>query len=56
MIIAQKLGVAAPTATRHVQVLARAGLVTSRRARQWTFYRPAADPMDLIQREFGGEE
>ena len=54
MFIAEKLGVAAPTATRHLQVLARAGLVTSRRIGQWTFYQRAADPMDLIEREFGG--
>ena len=55
MFIAEKLGVAAPTATRHLQVLSRAGLVTSRRIGQWTFYRRAVDPMDLIERELGGE-
>src|ERR1700737_1425040 len=55
MFIAEKLGVAAPTATRHLQVLGRAGLVTSRRIGQWTFYRRAADPMDLIEQEFGSE-
>ena len=37
--IAEKLGVAQPTATAHMQRLARAGLVTSRRIGQWTFYR-----------------
>jgi DNA-binding transcriptional ArsR family regulator len=36
--IARKLGVAQPTATAHLQALARAGLVTSRRIGQWTFY------------------
>src|SRR5258708_18226867 len=55
MFIAEKLGVAAPTATRHLQVLSRAGLVTSRRIGQWTFYPRAADPMDPIARELGGE-
>ena len=54
MFIAEKLGVAAPTATRHLQVLSQAGLVTARRIGQWTFYRLAADPMDLIDRELGG--
>ncbi len=39
IFIAQKLGVAQPTATAHLQTLARAGLVTSRRIGQWTFYR-----------------
>ena len=37
--IADKLGVAQPTATAHLQALARAGLVTSKRIGQWTFYR-----------------
>jgi ArsR family transcriptional regulator len=37
--IARKLGVAQPTATAHLQALGRAGLVTSRRIGQWTFYR-----------------
>src|SRR5260221_8751617 len=55
MFIAEKLGVAAPTATRHLQVLSRAGLLTSRRIGQWTFYRRAADPMGLIERELEGE-
>jgi len=55
VFIAEKLGVAAPTATRHLQVLARAGLVSSRRIGQWTFYRRAADPMELIEQELGSK-
>lgn len=39
VFIAEKLGVAQPTATTHMQVLKRAGLVTSKRVGQWTFYR-----------------
>lgn len=39
LFIAEKLGVAQPTATAHLQTLAHAGLVTSKRAGQWTFYR-----------------
>jgi DNA-binding transcriptional ArsR family regulator len=39
LFIANKLGVAQPTATAHMQALARAGLVTSKRIGQWTFYR-----------------
>ena len=38
LFIANKLGVAQPTATSHLQALARAGLVTSKRVGQWTFY------------------
>jgi DNA-binding transcriptional ArsR family regulator len=37
--IANKLGVAQPTATAHMQALARAGLVSSKRVGQWTFYK-----------------
>ena len=39
VFIADKLGVAQPTATTHLQALARAGLVTSKRIGQWTFYK-----------------
>jgi DNA-binding transcriptional ArsR family regulator len=39
LFIANKLGVAQPTATVHMQALARAGLVTSKRIGQWTFYK-----------------
>ncbi len=39
IFIANKLGVSQPTATTHLQELARAGLVTSKRVGQWTFYR-----------------
>jgi ArsR family transcriptional regulator len=39
IFIAEKLGVAQPTATTHLQALARAGLVTSKRMGQWTFYK-----------------
>ena len=39
VFIADKLRVAQPTATTHLQALARAGLVTSKRVGQWTFYR-----------------
>jgi DNA-binding transcriptional ArsR family regulator len=39
IFIADKLGVTQPTATTHLQALARAGLVTSKRMGQWTFYK-----------------
>ena len=39
LFIADKLGVAQPTATAHLQELKRAGLVTSKRVGQWTFYK-----------------
>jgi ArsR family transcriptional regulator len=50
VFIARKLGVAQPTATTHLQALARAGLVTSSRIGQWTFYqRNEAALADLRQ-------
>lgn len=39
IFIADKLGVAQPTATSHLQTLARAGFVRSKRVGQWTFYK-----------------
>jgi DNA-binding transcriptional ArsR family regulator len=39
VFIAEKLGVAQPTATTHLQALARAGLVNAKRIGQWTFYK-----------------
>jgi ArsR family transcriptional regulator len=39
VFIAEKLGVAQPTATAHLQALKRAGLVSSKRVGQWTFYK-----------------
>lgn len=39
VFIAEKLGVAQPTATTHLQALARAGLVIPKRIGQWTFYK-----------------
>ena len=48
--IAEKLGVAQPTATAHMQRLARAGLVTSRRIGQWTFYKRDEDAITAVKR------
>jgi ArsR family transcriptional regulator len=39
VFIARKFGVAAPTATRHLQVMTAARLLTATRRKQWTFYR-----------------
>jgi len=37
--IARKLRVSPPTASEHLNVLARAGLIRGKRIKQWTFYR-----------------
>jgi ArsR family transcriptional regulator len=39
VFIADKLGVSQPTASEHLQILCRAGLLRSKRIKQWTFYR-----------------
>ena len=38
--ITQKIGLSQPTVTEHMQVLAEAGLVTSKRIKNWVFYKP----------------
>jgi DNA-binding transcriptional ArsR family regulator len=39
VFIADKLGVSQPTASEHLRVLVRAGLIRSKRIKQWTFYK-----------------
>jgi ArsR family transcriptional regulator len=38
-LIAEKAGIAAPTASRHLDVLRRAGLIETDRIAGWTFHR-----------------
>jgi DNA-binding transcriptional ArsR family regulator len=49
--IAEKLGVAQPTATVHLQTLARAGLVTAKRVEPWTFYKRDEHAIDEAKRQ-----
>jgi DNA-binding transcriptional ArsR family regulator len=39
VLIARKLRVSQPTASEHLQILARAGLLRPKRIKQWTFYK-----------------
>jgi DNA-binding transcriptional ArsR family regulator len=39
VLIAEKLGVSAPTLSEHMRVLVSSGLVASRRIKGWTMYR-----------------
>lgn len=39
VLIAEKLGVSAPTVSEHLKILAQSGLVDAKRLRQWTFYK-----------------
>jgi ArsR family transcriptional regulator len=38
VLIAEKLNVSQPTVTEHMRILQQAGLVRSKRMKQWTFY------------------
>jgi len=55
VFIADKLGVAQPTATTHLQTLARAGLVTSKRLGQWTFYKRDEKAIAALARQVRAE-
>jgi ArsR family transcriptional regulator len=55
LFIADKLGVTQPTATSHLQRLARAGLVTSRRIGQWTFYKRDEVAITAMKRRIAAE-
>jgi DNA-binding transcriptional ArsR family regulator len=55
LFIAQKLGVAQPTATTHLQALARAGLLTSKRVGQWTFYKRNEAAIRTLKRQIRDE-
>ncbi len=39
LLIARKLGVSQPTASEHLNIMCRAGLIQGKRIKQWTFYR-----------------
>jgi DNA-binding transcriptional ArsR family regulator len=39
LLLAEKLGVSQPTASEHLKVLAQAGLVRTKRIKQWVFYK-----------------
>lgn len=52
VLIAQKLGVTAPTASEHLRILCHAGLLTPKRIRQWTFYRRNEPRIREVKREF----
>jgi DNA-binding transcriptional ArsR family regulator len=55
LFIANKLGVAQPTATTHMQALARAGLVTSKRIGQWTFYKRDETALAVLKQQIAEE-
>lgn len=51
IFVADKLGVAQPTATAHLRTLARAGLVASKRTGQGTFYKRDEKAIAILTKE-----
>ncbi|MDQ2894235.1 MAG: helix-turn-helix domain-containing protein [Actinomycetota bacterium] len=51
VFIADKLGVAQPTATTHLQILKRSGLLISKRVGQWTFYKRDEEAVNLAKEQ-----
>jgi len=49
--IAEKLGISQATLSEHMRVLVQAGLVRSKRIKQWTFYRRDETRIDAIKSE-----
>jgi DNA-binding transcriptional ArsR family regulator len=49
VLIADKMGVSQPTASEHLKILVQAGLVRSKRIKQWTFYKRDEVRIDAIK-------
>ena len=52
LFIAEKLGVSPPTASEHLRILTRAGLVRAKRVKQWTFYKRDEKRIAEVKRAF----
>jgi DNA-binding transcriptional ArsR family regulator len=52
--IARKLRVSQPTASEHLNVLARAGLIRGKRIKQWIFYRRDEKRIRELKRSLSG--
>jgi DNA-binding transcriptional ArsR family regulator len=50
LLIARKLRVSQPTASEHLKILQRAGLVRAKRIKQWTFYKRDDARIAIIKR------
>lgn len=51
--ITEKIGLSQPTVTKHLQVLTEARLVTSKRVKNWMFYRPDRASIENTYRNLG---
>src|SRR5215813_6536534 len=50
VLIAEKLGVSAPTLSEHMRVLTAAKLVRTKRIKQWTMYKRDEAAIDAVKR------
>ncbi|MBV8700278.1 ArsR/SmtB family transcription factor [Bradyrhizobium sp.] len=50
VLIAEKLGVSAPTLSEHMRVLTAAKLVRAKRIKQWTMYKRNEAAIDAVKR------
>ncbi len=50
VLIAEKLGVTQPTISEHLRILSQAGLLNSKRVKQWTFYKRDEARISKIKR------
>ena len=50
LLIAEKLGVSAPTVSEHMRVLSAAKLVRTKRIKQWTMYKRDEDAIEAVKR------
>src|SRR6202790_1482015 len=50
VVIAEKLGVSAPTLSEHMRVLIAAKLVRAKRIKQWTMYKRDDDAIAAVKR------
>jgi DNA-binding transcriptional ArsR family regulator len=50
VLIAEKLGVSQPTVSAHLKILSQSALLTSKRVKQWTFYKRNEAYLSKIKR------
>jgi DNA-binding transcriptional ArsR family regulator len=50
VLIAEKLGVSQPTVSEHLRILSQAGLLSTKRVKQWTFYKRDEDRIATLKR------
>src|SRR5271170_4411719 len=55
VLIARKLRVSQPTASEHLKILARAGLLRPKRIKQWTFYKRDEPQIKKLKRQISAQ-